>query len=53
MVHNGISGGEEFLEVQEPQTLTVAPTRELVMQLYEEARNFAHGTILRPFIFPL
>ena len=49
MVRNGISGGE-FLEVQEPQTLIVAPTRELVMQIYEEARKFAHGTIIRPVV---
>ena len=37
-------------EIQTPQALVVAPTRELANQIYLEARKFAHGTMLRPCV---
>lgn len=49
MIRNGISGGE-FLEIQEPSALVIAPTRELAIQIHEEARKFSRGTIIQPAI---
>ncbi|KAJ7988193.1 hypothetical protein DPEC_G00321070 [Dallia pectoralis] len=39
-----------FSEVQEPEAIIVAPTRELINQIYMEARKFAHGTCVRPVV---
>lgn len=33
----------QFSEIQEPEVIIVAPTRELINQIYMEARKFAHG----------
>uniref|UniRef100_A0A3Q2DQJ7 Helicase ATP-binding domain-containing protein n=1 Tax=Cyprinodon variegatus TaxID=28743 RepID=A0A3Q2DQJ7_CYPVA len=33
-----------FSETQEPEVIIVAPTRELINQIYLEARKFAYGT---------
>ncbi|XP_056020030.1 ATP-dependent RNA helicase DDX4-like isoform X3 [Ostrea edulis] len=49
MIKNGISGSS-FSDVQEPQALVVAPTRELAVQIYNDARKFAHGTMIRPVV---
>ncbi|XP_061192498.1 ATP-dependent RNA helicase DDX4-like isoform X2 [Saccostrea echinata] len=49
MMKNGISGSS-FSEVQEPQALVVAPTRELAVQIFMDARKFAYGTMLRPVV---
>lgn len=34
-------------EASEPQAVIVSPTRELTVQIFEEARKFAHGSILK------
>ncbi|CAL9698337.1 unnamed protein product [Knipowitschia caucasica] len=40
----------QFSELQEPEAIIVAPTRELINQIYLEARKFAHGTCVRPVV---
>ncbi|CAO1355979.1 unnamed protein product [Diamesa hyperborea] len=35
------------LELGRPQCLVIAPTRELVIQIFEEARKFAHSSYLK------
>ncbi|KAM6893952.1 putative ATP-dependent RNA helicase DDX4 [Xenentodon cancila] len=39
-----------FSELQEPEAVIVAPTRELINQIFMEARKFAHGTCVRPVV---
>ncbi|KAK1876368.1 putative ATP-dependent RNA helicase DDX4 [Dissostichus eleginoides] len=39
-----------FSELQEPEAIIVAPTRELINQIYLEARKFAFGTCVRPVV---
>ncbi|XP_048875283.1 probable ATP-dependent RNA helicase DDX4 isoform X2 [Brienomyrus brachyistius] len=39
-----------FSEIQEPEVIIVAPTRELINQIYLEARKFAYGTCVRPVV---
>ncbi|XP_063733939.1 probable ATP-dependent RNA helicase DDX4 isoform X4 [Eleginops maclovinus] len=39
-----------FSELQEPEAIIVAPTRELISQIYLEARKFAFGTCVRPVV---
>lgn len=34
-----------FSELQEPETIIVAPTRELINQIFLEARKFAFGYV--------
>jgi len=46
MIQRGLESGA-YSPVQEPQALVVAPTRELVIQIYNECRKFSHGTIVR------
>ncbi|XP_008278033.1 putative ATP-dependent RNA helicase DDX4 [Stegastes partitus] len=40
----------QFSEIQEPEVVIVAPTRELINQIFLEARKFAHGTCVRPVV---
>ncbi|XP_077980837.1 ATP-dependent RNA helicase DDX4-like isoform X2 [Glandiceps talaboti] len=51
MIRDGAGGGC-FSEsgAQEPQALVVTPTRELALQIFNEARKFAHSTILRAVV---
>ena len=49
MMTNGLAGSQ-FSEVQEPQGIVVAPTRELVTQIFHEARKFSFGSMLRPVV---
>lgn len=46
MIQKGLESGA-FSPVQEPQALVVAPTRELVIQIYNECKKFANNTIVR------
>ncbi|XP_070786488.1 probable ATP-dependent RNA helicase DDX4 [Enoplosus armatus] len=39
-----------FSELQEPEAIIVAPTRELINQIYLEARKFAYGTCVRSVV---
>ncbi|XP_077575777.1 putative ATP-dependent RNA helicase DDX4 isoform X2 [Stigmatopora nigra] len=39
-----------FCELQEPEAVIVAPTRELINQIFLEARKFAFGTCVRPVV---
>ncbi|XP_049633468.1 LOW QUALITY PROTEIN: probable ATP-dependent RNA helicase DDX4 [Suncus etruscus] len=39
-----------FKELREPECIIVAPTRELVNQIYLEARNFLGGTCVRAVV---
>ncbi|KAK3601505.1 hypothetical protein CHS0354_027651 [Potamilus streckersoni] len=49
MMKSGLSSSQ-FSTVQEPQALVVAPTRELALQIFMDARKFAHGTMLRSVV---
>ncbi|XP_060752144.1 probable ATP-dependent RNA helicase DDX4 [Tachysurus vachellii] len=44
------AAASKFSEVQEPEVIIVAPTRELINQIYLEARKFAYGTCVRPVV---
>ncbi|XP_058267279.1 probable ATP-dependent RNA helicase DDX4 isoform X2 [Hemibagrus wyckioides] len=44
------AASSKFSEVQEPEVIIVAPTRELIYQIYLEARKFAYGTCVRPVV---
>ena len=46
MINNGLTGSQ-MSEIQAPQALVIAPTRELANQIYYEARKFAYGTMLK------
>jgi len=37
-------------EPQKPEAVVVAPTRELAIQITNEARKFANGTVVRPVV---
>ncbi|XP_060765550.1 probable ATP-dependent RNA helicase DDX4 [Neoarius graeffei] len=49
LMSNG-AAASKFKEVQEPEVVIVAPTRELINQIYLEARKFAYGTCVRPVV---
>ncbi|KAJ8262760.1 hypothetical protein COCON_G00152170 [Conger conger] len=53
ILHQLMAGGaaaSRFSEVQQPEAIIVAPTRELINQIYLEARKFAFGTCVRPVV---
>ena len=49
LIKEGLASSS-FSETQEPQSIIVSPTRELAIQIYMEARKFAHSTMLRPCV---
>ncbi|KAL8203871.1 UNVERIFIED_CONTAM: putative ATP-dependent RNA helicase ddx4 [Gekko kuhli] len=49
MMRDGISA-TQFKEQQEPECIIVAPTRELVNQIFLESRKFSYGTCIRPVV---
>ncbi|XP_060047037.1 probable ATP-dependent RNA helicase DDX4 isoform X5 [Erinaceus europaeus] len=49
MMQDGITASR-FKELQEPECIIVAPTRELINQIYLEARKFSFGTCVRAVV---
>ncbi|XP_075698636.1 putative ATP-dependent RNA helicase DDX4 isoform X3 [Rhinoderma darwinii] len=49
MMKNGVASSQ-FKDLQEPEAIIVAPTRELINQIYLDARKFAYGTVVRPVV---
>jgi probable ATP-dependent RNA helicase DDX4 len=49
MLRGGLQSSE-FSDVQTPQCIIVGPTRELVLQIRDQARKFSYGTMLRPVV---
>ncbi|CAN2391457.1 piRNA biosynthetic process, partial [Pristimantis euphronides] len=49
MMKSGVASSQ-FKDLQEPEAIIVAPTRELINQIYMDARKFAHGTMIRPVV---
>ncbi|XP_045349465.1 probable ATP-dependent RNA helicase DDX4 isoform X3 [Leopardus geoffroyi] len=49
MMRDGITASR-FKDLQEPECIIVAPTRELITQIYLEARKFSFGTCVRAVV---
>ncbi|XP_021117073.1 probable ATP-dependent RNA helicase DDX4 [Heterocephalus glaber] len=49
MMRDGITASR-FKELQQPECIIVAPTRELINQIYLEARKFSYGTCVRAVV---
>uniref|UniRef100_A0A667G8Y6 RNA helicase n=1 Tax=Lynx canadensis TaxID=61383 RepID=A0A667G8Y6_LYNCA len=49
MMCDGITASR-FKDLQEPECIIVAPTRELINQIYLEARKFSFGTCVRAVV---
>nr|BAJ07808.1 putative vasa protein [Anneissia japonica] len=49
ILRDGVQSGSLSF-VQTPQCIIVSPTRELAIQIFNEARKFSHNTILRPVV---
>lgn len=49
LISDGVAANG-FREIQEPEVIIVAPTRELINQIYLEARKFSYGTCVRPVV---
>ncbi|XP_042310792.1 probable ATP-dependent RNA helicase DDX4 isoform X2 [Sceloporus undulatus] len=49
MMRDGVTASQ-FKEQQEPECIIVAPTRELINQIFLESRKFSYGTCIRPVV---
>ncbi|KAM5264701.1 putative ATP-dependent RNA helicase DDX4 [Ctenodactylus gundi] len=49
MMRDGVTASR-FKELQEPECIIVAPTRELINQIFLEARKFSFGTCVRAVV---
>ncbi|XP_029432922.1 probable ATP-dependent RNA helicase DDX4 isoform X2 [Rhinatrema bivittatum] len=49
MMREGIAASK-YNSQQEPEAIIIAPTRELINQIFLEARKFAYGTCVRPVV---
>ncbi|XP_072216007.1 probable ATP-dependent RNA helicase DDX4 isoform X2 [Excalfactoria chinensis] len=49
MMKDGVTASV-FQKQQEPRCIIVAPTRELINQIFLEARKFVYGTCIRPVV---
>lgn len=49
MLRDNVPGASQG-DSQSPEVLIVSPTRELTLQIYNEARKFVHETIYRPVV---
>ncbi|XP_007421406.1 probable ATP-dependent RNA helicase DDX4 isoform X1 [Python bivittatus] len=49
MMQDGVTCSQ-FKEQQEPECIIIAPTRELINQIFLESRKFSYGTCIRPVV---
>ncbi|NWI86878.1 DDX4 helicase, partial [Pitta sordida] len=49
MMRDGVTA-TSFKEQQEPECIITAPTRELINQIFLEARKFVYGSCIRPVV---
>lgn len=49
MIRENVPGASAD-DSQSPEVLIISPTRELTLQIYNEARKFVHSSIYRPVV---
>lgn len=49
LLEQGVNGGSPN-QVQKPEVIIVAPTRELAVQIHHESRKFSHNSVLKSVI---